>query len=140
MTAFVAPTVAETQFSGQYGNQSVATGTYNPNAANINDTVFLLKLFAGTKITGLRLINGANGAGTTVDVGLANVDGTAGQSLTQFFAGQATAAAGSNTSATRPIYLLKDVYVVATFKGAATAAAGAGVFLDVVVDYEFRGA
>jgi len=139
MTAFVAPSVQETQFSGQYGNQSVAHGTYNPNLAAVNDTVFLLKLFAGTKITGLRLCNGANGASTTVDVGLVNVDGTS-PLLSYFVAGQATAAAASATSAARPIYLTKDVYVVATFKGAVTAAAGANNYLDVIVDYEFRGA
>jgi hypothetical protein len=139
MTAFVAPTVAETQFSGQYGNQSIAHGTYSPNAAAINDTVFMLKLFAGTKITGFRLCNGANGAGTTADVGLQSVDGTV-PNLTYFFAGQATSATGSATSQARPIYLAKDTYVVVTFKGAATSAAGAGNYLDVVVDYEFRGA
>lgn len=140
MTAFVAPSVQETQFSGQYGNQSVAHGTYNPNAAAVNDTVFLLKLFAGTKITGLRLCNGANGATTTLDVGLVNVDGSAGLSTSYFFTGQSTSATASTNSAARPIYLTKDVYVVATFKGAATAAAGAAVYLDVIVDYEFRGA
>lgn len=140
MTAFVAPSVLETQFSGQYGNQSVATGTYNPNAAAINDTVFLLKLYAGTKITGFRLINGANGAGTTLDVGLVNVDGSAGLSASYFHSGVSTAAAASVTSGARPIYLTKDVYVVATFKGAVTAAASAGNYLDVIVDFEFRGA
>jgi hypothetical protein len=139
MTAFVSPTVAETQFSGQYGNQSIAHGTYGPNAAQVNDTVYMLKLFAGTKITGLRLCNGANGAGTSVDVGIQNVDGT-GLNATYFFTGQATVAAGSATSAARPIYLTKDTYIVVSFRGAATAVAGAGNYLDAVVDYEFRGA
>lgn len=139
MVAFVAPTVMETQFSGQYGNQSVATGLYNPNAAAVNDTVKLIQLYAGTKITGLRLCHGANGASTTLDLGLANVDGSAGPSLTQFFAAQATAAAGSVTSASRPVYLTKDAYLVATFKGATTAVAGAGVYLEAVVDFEYKG-
>lgn len=138
MTAFVAPSVQETQFSGQYGNQSVAHGTYNPNAAAINDTAFLLKLFAGTKITGLRVCNGANGASTAIDIGLVNVDGTGSQPQ-YFAAGQSTAAVASLQSGARPIYLTKDAYVVATFKGAATAATGASNYVDVIVDYEFRG-
>lgn len=139
MVAFVAPSNLETQFSGQYGNAAVATGTYSPNLAAINDTVKVLTLYAGTKITGFRLCTGANGAATTVDVGLQNTDGTAGPSLTQFFAGQATSAVSSNISSARPYTLVKDAYVVITFKGAATLATSAAVYLDTIVDYEFRG-
>ncbi|MEJ7745362.1 MAG: hypothetical protein WKF61_01115 [Luteimonas sp.] len=140
MVAFVAPSNLETQFSGQYGNAAVATGAYSPNAAAVNDTVKLITLYAGTKITGVRLCNGANGATTTVDLGLQNCDGTAGPSLTQFFALQATSAAASSVSASRPVMLLKDAFVVATFKGATTSVAGAGNYIEAIVDYEFRGA
>jgi hypothetical protein len=140
MTAFTAPSVLETQFSGQYGNASVAHGTYNPATPQINDTVYLLKLYAGTKITGVDLLNGANGAATTLDLGFVNVDGTAGGVTTQFFAAAATSASARSRSLTRPITLTKDAYIVGTFKGAAGAAAGAGNYIDVLVEFEFRGA
>ena len=139
MAQFVAPSAQETQFSGQYGNSSVAFGTYNPAAPAVNDTVVLLKLYAGTKISNIELLTGANGAGTTLDLGFLNVDGSAGGNTTQFFAAQAASAASRTRSLARPLYLVKDVYIVATFKGAVGGAASATNFIDVIVDFEFRG-
>ena len=139
MSTFVAPSVSETQFSGQYGNQAVAFGTYNPAAPALNDRVYLVKLYAGTKINGARLVTGANGAGSSLDVGFINVDGSPGQSLTQLFTAQDTVTAGSATSATRPFTLTKDAYAVATFKGAVGAAASPANFIDLIINYEFRG-
>ena len=134
MTAFIAPSVNETQFSGQYGNSSVATGTYTAAAAAINDTVALIKLYAGSKITGARLVTGALGAGTTVDFGFVNVDGSAGGQPAQFLSGQSTAATGSFNSATRPFTLAKDAFVQVTFKGGPATG-----FVDAIIEYEFRG-
>lgn len=140
MATFIAPSTLETQFSGQYGNSSIAHGTYSPSAQAVNDQIVLLKLFAGTKITGVDLLNGANGASTTLDLGYTFVDGSAGGSLTAFFTAVGTAAASRARSATRPIYLTKDVYITATHKGAVGAAAGASNYIDVLVEFEFKGA
>lgn len=138
MTTILSPSLAETQFSGQYGNSAVATATYNPNAPQINDTVILMKLYAGTKITGMDFQNGTIGAGTSMNIGYQFVDGSAGNSLTQFFAAQNTAATGRTRSTTRPIQINKDFYIVGTFLGAAGAAASVANYLDIIVEYEFR--
>lgn len=134
MATLIAPTVADIQISGEYGNQSVAQGTYTAAAAAINDTVFLVKLYAGSKINGLKLITAAQGASSTMDVGFVYVNGEAGGNTTAFFAAQATSSAGMFQSAARPVKLLYDAYVVITFKGAASTG-----LIDAVIEYEFRG-
>lgn len=133
MAVLNAPSVNETQFSGQYGNASVATGSITLNAAQVNDQVLLLKLFAGSRITSVRMVNAALGAGVAVDLGVLALDGSV-TVPTQFFTAQATSSPGSNISASRAYTLQKDSFIVATIKGGV-----ANGYLDVVVDYEFRG-
>lgn len=134
MTTFVAPTVARIQIAGEYGNQAVAHGVYTAAAAAINDNVYLVRLYAGTKIFSVRLINAALGAATTVDVGYKHVDGQAGDSPTAFLTAQATSAAGANLSAVVPVTLANDAYIVATFKGGVATGQ-----IDAIVSYEYVG-
>lgn len=134
MTTFVAPTVARIQTSGEYGNLAVAHGTYTAAAAAINDNVYLVRLYAGTKIYNARLINAPLGASTTVDLGYKHVDGQAGDSPTAFLTAQATNAAGANQSNAVPVTLAYDAFIVATFKGAAATGQ-----IDAIVQYEFVG-
>lgn len=134
MATLIAPTAADIQYSGEEGNQSVAQGTYTATTTTINDTVYLLKLYAGSKINGVKLINAAMGTSATVDVGFQYVNGESGSALTAFFAAQAVSTAGMAHSAARPVKILYDAYVIITFKGAAQTG-----LLDVVVEYEFRG-
>jgi hypothetical protein len=134
MTTYVAPTVSRIQSSGEYGNAFFAHGTYTAAAAAINDNVYLVRLYAGTKIYNVRLINAALGASTTVDIGFKHVDGQAGDSPTAFLTAQATSTAGANQSSTAPITLAFDAYIVATFKGGVATGQ-----IDAIVQYEFVG-
>lgn len=134
MTTFVAPSVARIQTSGEYGNLAVAHGTYTAAAAAINDQVYLVRLYPGTKIYNVRLINAALGASTTVDVGFKYLNGEAGDSATGFLTATATNAAAATLSAVAPVTLAYDAYIVATFKGAVATG-----LIDVIVQYEFVG-
>ena len=134
MATIIAPTLAVAQYSGDEGNASVAFGFHTLAAAAINDTVIVLRLYAGTKIYRARLVTAALGAGVTLDVGTKNEDGSAGGSLTSLFAAQAASTAGAFESASAPVIVAKDSLVVVTVKGGAAT----GKF-DLVVEYEFRG-
>jgi len=134
MATILASTLTEVQNSGQHGNLSVAHGKHTLAAAAIADKVLLLKLYAGSKVYGVKLVNAALGASTTVSVGYENADGTAGGSATAFINAQSTASAGATRSSTAPVTLTKDAIISLTVGGAAATGQ-----VDVVVDFEFRG-
>lgn len=134
MATLIASTLAEVQNSGQHGNLSVAHGKHTLAAAPVADKVMLLKLYAGTKITNVKLVNAALGASTTVSVGYENADGTAGGAANSFINAQSTAAAAATNSAAAPLILAKDAIITATVGGATASGQ-----IDVVVEFEFRG-
>lgn len=103
-------------------------------SAQINDKVRLNKVYAGTKVFDAKLINEALGSSVTVDLGFEYVNGEAGGNATQWLAAQACTNAGANRSASAPVTLLYDAFIIATIKGAAATGQ-----IDSVVTYEFKG-
>lgn len=133
MATLNAPTLLDTQYSGDCP-AAYAHGKITLAAAQIADKVRLVKLFAGTKITDLRMVNAALGASTTVSVGFEYADGQAGGGAAALLAATSTAAAASTRMAVAPVTLEYDAYITATVGGGAATGA-----LDVCVCYEFRG-
>ena len=103
-------------------------------AAQINDKVRLNKVFAGTKIHDMKMINAALGASVTVDLGFEYVNGEAGGNAAYWLSNQACTNAAMNQSAAAPVTLLYDAYIIATVEGAAATGA-----LDTVATFEFKG-
>ena len=77
MATINAATLYDVQYNGDDGAVH-AHGQMTLAAAQVGDKVRLVKLFAGTKLFGVKMINAALGAGSTVSLGYELVDGTAG--------------------------------------------------------------
>lgn len=133
MATIVAPTLAEIQNSGQHGNQSVSHCKYTFNANPAGDKLQAIKLYAGSKITDVRVINAALGAGTTVSVGYETLDGLT-SAPTAFINAQSTVAAGRILTAAAPLTLTKDSIINLTIGGGAATGQ-----VDLVVEYDYRG-
>ena len=133
MATINAPTLLDVVYSGDCPF-AAAHGQATLAAAAIGDKVRLNKLFAGTKIYGVKLVNAALGASTTVSVGFEYVDGQAGGGAAALIAATSTASAATREGATAPITLAYDAYVTATVGGAAATGQ-----IDTVVTYEFKG-
>ncbi len=133
MSVINAPTLQETAYSGDCPF-AAAHGAATLAAAQVGDKVRLNKLYAGTKIYGAKLINAALGAGVTVDLGFEYVNGEAGGNAAGFLNDADGATAGSKESATAPVVLAYDAYVIATIAGAAATGK-----IDSVVTFEFKG-
>lgn len=133
MATINAPSINDVQYSGDDGAVH-AHGSITLAAAQIADKVRLVKLFAGTKIFGAKMVNAALGASSTISLGYENVDGTAGGSATALIPATSTAAIAMTNSIVAPILLLVDTYITATVAGAAVT----GQF-DAVVLFEHRG-
>ncbi|WP_454731503.1 MULTISPECIES: hypothetical protein [Cupriavidus] len=132
MTTLNASTLRDVQYSGE-APLAAAHGKYTLAVAQIGDKVRLNLVSAGTKVDQSRLINGALGASTTISLGYEYTDGSGGDA-TAFFNAQATASAASTISASKPVFIPKDAYIVATVGGAA-----ASGDIDTVLFYEPRG-
>lgn len=133
MATINAPTLWDVQYSGDDGAVH-AHGAIQLAAAQIGDKVRLVKLFAGTKVFGAKLINGALGAGSTISLGYENVDGTAGGGAAAFIPATSTAAIARTEMLLAPILLLADTYITATVGGAPVSGQ-----LDAVILFEHRG-
>ena len=93
-----------------------------------------MKLFAGTKLFGAKMINAALGAGSTVSLGYELVDGTAGGGAAALLAATSTVTAGKTESGMAPLLVLPDFYITATVGGAPVSGQ-----LDAVILFEHRG-
>lgn len=133
MSVINAPTLQETVYSGDCP-LAVAHGTATLAAAQVGDKVRLNKLYAGTKVYGAKLINAALGASSTVKLGFEYANGESGGNDAAFLAATATNAAAKTDSATAPVTLAYDAYVIATVGGAAATGQ-----IDSVLTFEFKG-
>ena len=134
MATINAPSLQDTVYSGDCPLAN-AHGYITLAAAAIADKVRLNKVYAGTKIYDIKLVNAALGASTTVSLGYEYVNGEAGGSATALLAATATSSAAvTREGATAPIVLAYDAYITATIGGGAATGQ-----IDVVTTYEFKG-
>lgn len=133
MATINAPTLQDTQYSGDCP-AAFAHGQITLAAAAIADKVRLVKLFAGTKIYGAKMVNAALGAATTVSLGFEYVNAEAGGGAAALVAATATVAAARTDSVAAPITLAYDAYITATVGGGVAT----GLF-DAVISFEHRG-
>ncbi len=133
MATINAPSLLDTQYSGDCP-LAVAHGYATLAAAQVNDKVRLVKLYAGTKIYRVDTVFADMGTDTTLDIGFEYVDGQSGGSATAFAAAIDTDPAGTSSHVFAPVTLAYDAYITATVKGGASTGA-----LNVMTTFEFKG-
>jgi len=133
MATINAPSLQDTQYSGDCP-AAHAHGYITLAAVPAADKVRLVRLYAGTKIHGGRMINAALGASTTVSLGFEYVDGQAGGSATALIPATSTSSAASTNLQVAPVVLVNDAFIIATVGGATATGA-----LNVTLAYEFQG-
>lgn len=133
MATLNALTLQDTQYTGDCPAAS-AHGIFTFASTPAADVVRMVKLYAGTKIYDLRLINAALGASTTISVGFSYVNGEAGGGAAALLAATNTASAASTRMALAPVTLDFDAFITVTVGGATATGR-----IDLVVDYEFKG-
>lgn len=133
MATINAPSLQDIVYSGDCPLAN-AHGYATLAAAAIADKVRLIKLYKGTKVYGIKLVNAALGASTTVSLGYEYANGEAGGSATALLAATATSSAAKTDGVGAPVLLAYDAYITATVGGGAATGA-----VDVVVTYEFKG-
>ena len=134
MATINAPSLQDTVYSGTCPLAN-AHGYVTLAAAAIADKVRLNKVYAGTKIYDVRMVNAALGASTTVSLGFEYVNGEAGGGAAVLLPATATSsAAGTRQGAIAPVVLVYDAYITATIAGGAATGQ-----LDVVTTFEFEG-
>lgn len=134
MATINAPSLLDTVYSGDCPLAN-AHGYITLASAAIADKVRLNKVYAGTKIYDIKLVNAALGASTTVSLGYEYVNGEAGGSATALLAATSTSsAAATRQGAIAPITLAYDAYITATIGGGTATGQ-----VDVVTTYEFKG-
>jgi len=101
-----------------YGNAWTEDYQYTGAAAK-DDKVYLGIIPAGVRVTAVRLIHHAAGAGVTADLGFEPVeDATPPASATAFLANANLAAAGVKEASLLPVTFNRPVKLVLTVKGA----------------------
>ena len=134
MATINAPSLLDVVYSGDCPLAN-AHGYITLASAASGDKVRLNKVYAGTKIYDIKLVNAALGASTTVSLGYEYVNGEAGGSATALLAATATSsAAATRQGAVAPITLAYDAYITATIGGGTATGQ-----VDVVTTYEFKG-
>lgn len=134
MATINAPSMQDIQYSGDCPF-APAHSSITLAAQPSGDKVRLFKLYAGTKIHDLKMVNAALGASTTVSLGFEYANGEAGGGATALLAATNTASAAvTRQGAIAPVVLQYDAYVTATIGGASATGQ-----LDVDVFFEFRG-
>ena len=109
-------------FAPDATNELLHTGEYvnvvqyvyeNDSAANAADVIFMGKIPAGIRVTGLRAKVEDTGAGNTLDIGYAPADGTSPTAVADYwFDGVDTATAAiDSTSTAAPIRFERDVWL-----------------------------
>ncbi len=133
MATINAPSLLDTVYSGDCPLAN-AHGYITLASAQIGDKVRLNKVYAGTKIYDIKMVNAALGASSTVSLGYEYVNGESGGSATALLAATSTASAAATNGVAAPVTLAYDAYITATIGGAAATGQ-----LDVVTTYEFKG-
>lgn len=133
MATINAPSLSDTVYSGDCP-LAPAHGYVTLAAAQVADKVRLNKVYAGTKIHDIKMVNAALGASTTVSLGYEYVNGEAGGGAAALLAATATNAAAATRGVGAPVTMAYDAYITATIGGAAATGQ-----LDVVTTYEFKG-
>jgi len=133
MATINAPSLQDVVYSGDCPLAN-AHGYITLASAQVADKVRLVKVFKGTKLYDIKLVNAALGASTTVSLGYEYVNGEAGGSATALLAATSTASATATRGVGAPVTLAYDAYLTATIGGAAATGA-----IDVVATYEFKG-
>ena len=134
MATLNASTLNDTQYSGDCPLAN-AHGVYTFAATPAADVVRLVKLYAGTKIHDIKLVNAALGASTTISLGFSYVNGEAGGGATALLAATSTvSAAATRMGAISPVTLEYDAFITATVGGGAATGK-----IDVIVTFEFKG-
>jgi hypothetical protein len=134
MATITGDNLNDLQHYGQYGNFDVADGGKTLAAAQIADTVDLIRIEGPVRFEDAHYINAALGAGSIVSLGWRYADGTAGGGAAALIVATATNAAGRVNSAVAPQATTKAVIVYATVTGAAATGR-----LDAVVKYRALG-
>ena len=133
MATLNAPTLQDTQYSGDAPLAAVH-GEFTFAATPAGDVVRLARLYAGTKIVDLKLINAALGASTTVSLGFQYVNGEAGGGAAALLAATSTSAAATTRAPGAPTTLLYDAFLTATLAGGAATGK-----IDVLGLFKFEG-
>ena len=133
MATINAPSLQDVVYSGECPLAN-AHGYLALAAAAIADKVRLNKVYAGTKIFDVKLVNAALGASTTVSLGFEYVNAEPGGGAAILLAATATASAGTTRNLAAPVILAYDAYITATIGGGVATGQ-----LDVVTTYEFKG-
>jgi len=133
MATINAPSLNDIVYSGDCPLAN-AHGYITLASAQIGDKVRLNKVYAGTKIYDVKMVNAALGASSTVSIGWEYVDGTSGGGAAALIPATSTSsAAGTRETTVAPVTLAGDAYITATIGGAAATGQ-----LDVVTTYEFK--
>ena len=131
-----ADTLRDVTCNGTFGNLNKAIGKAVLAADAATTVIEVLRLEAGTTITGVAVHHGANGASTGVTVGYAYVDSDNGVAVPDAFATVAdTSAAGTANYDGEPIVLDYPVIVTATVTGGAATG-----HVTIVPEYIYVGA
>jgi len=134
MATINAPSLLDTVYSGACPLAN-AHGYVTLAAAAAGDKVRLNKVYAGTKIFDVKMVNAALGASTTVSVGFEYINGESGGGTASLLAATSTvAAAATRQGAIAQVVLEYDAYIIATIAGGAATGK-----LDVITTYEFKG-
>jgi hypothetical protein len=133
MATINAPSLQDTVYSGDCP-LAAAHGYITLASVPVADKIRLNKVYAGTKVYDVAMINAALGASTTVSLGFEYVNGESGGSATAFLPATSTSSAARVESSAKPVTLLYDAFIIATIGGATATGQ-----IDTVVTYEFKG-
>lgn len=124
-------TINTTQMNGEYGNASFAHGQVEFEGEAAGAVGRLFKLPKSSKIFGMRVVSDGLGGTATVAVRVTYKDGT----QATIKAAAAASSAGSSSMNEAPFTLAQDGTIELL-----TAASAATGTIDVVCEYEYRGA
>lgn len=135
MATINAPSLQDTVYSGDCP-LAVAHGYVTLASAAIADKVRLNKVYAGTKIYDVKMVNAALGASTTIALGYEYINGEAGGAANALLAATATNTANTTRQSGNipPVTLDYDAYITATVAGGTASGQ-----LNVITTYEFKG-
>lgn len=133
MATINAPSLQDVVYSGECPLAN-AHGYITLASVPIADKVRLNRVYAGTKIFDVKLVNAALGASTTVSLGFEYVNAEAGGGAAVLLAATATSSAGATRNPAAPITMEFDAFITATIGGGVATGK-----LDVVTTYEFKG-
>lgn len=135
MATIQAPTMRNQVANGTFGDANSAHAYADLSAAAINDVVDLVRIPAGSRIDDVKLVHGAMGATTQLQVGYRYEDSANGAAVpNHFLAAAASSSAGTRRSDKAPIEFDAPVVLTVTVTGAAATGR-----IDAVIGYVYRG-